>query len=191
MKGDERAEDLDRWIGRSEMTDPGRHRDGIAGLPSEVGLLNGVIQGLLVHSDWLASYGLDETHRVGDSRKTLAIADRLDAILARDGSPSGVARPPERRGMGTCRDFSSLLCSLLRCKGVPARVHCGFASYFGDASEDHWVCEYWDRRDGAWHLGDAQIDPILKDLCGINFDPADVPPEHRQELTPFARSGLQ
>jgi hypothetical protein len=41
------------------MTDPGRHGAEIAGLPTEMGPLNGVIQGLLVHADWLASYGLD------------------------------------------------------------------------------------------------------------------------------------
>jgi hypothetical protein len=168
-------DDAGRWICHGGMTDPGRHRGGIAGLPSAVGQLNGVIQGLLVHSDWLASYGLDESHRVGDPRKTLSVADRLDDILARDGSPFGAARPPDRRGMGTCRDFALLLCSLLRCRGVPARVRCGFAAYFGDAWEDHWVCEYWNQRDAAWHLGDAQIDSMLKERCGISFDPADVP----------------
>jgi hypothetical protein len=171
----ETVENLSRWTGHDGMTDPGRHASAIAGLPSEIGLLNGVIQGLLVHSAWLAEYGLDESHRRGDLRKTLPVADRLDDILAWDGAELGFGRLADRRSIGTCRDFALLLCSLLRSKGVPARVRCGFAGYFGPGWEDHWICEYWDRRSGAWHISDAQIDGMLKDRCGITFDPTDVP----------------
>ncbi|WP_456781864.1 transglutaminase domain-containing protein [Bradyrhizobium sp. USDA 3315] len=30
----------------------------------------------------------------------------------------------------TCRDFSLMLCSVLRHHGVPARIRCGFGRYF-------------------------------------------------------------
>jgi hypothetical protein len=68
-----------------------------------------------------------------------------------------------------------MLCSFLRCKGVPARVRCGFAAYFGSAWEDHWVCEYWNGKTGAWRVSDPQIDQMLKRRNRITFDPTDVP----------------
>jgi hypothetical protein len=68
-----------------------------------------------------------------------------------------------------------MLCCFLRSKGVPARLRCGFAAYFGGGWEDHWVCEYWDKQAQRWRMSDAQIDGVLKDSCRIGFDPKDVP----------------
>jgi hypothetical protein len=62
-----------------------------------------------------------------------------------------------------------------RSKGVPARLRCGFATYFGSGWEDHWVCEYWDKQVQTWRLSDPQIDRVLNDRCRIGFDPKDVP----------------
>jgi hypothetical protein len=65
--------------------------------------------------------------------------------------------------------------SFLRCKGVPARLRCGFASYLGPGFEDHWVCEYWHDPSGAWRLSDPQIDEVMSARLAIEFDPANVP----------------
>jgi hypothetical protein len=164
--------DLETWTRQSEMSDPAEHVANIAKLPSEVARLNEIIQGTLVHSDWLTAHGLDG---IGFSRTTLPVAERLEDILRKDGSPIENQRPPRGRSAGTCRDFALMLTSFLRCHGVPARMRCGFAAYFGDGWEDHWVCEYWDRRAHAWRLSDAQLDEVQKDRCRIDFDAADVP----------------
>jgi len=166
---------IDRCTGHSRMSDPAGHAAMIAKLPTEIGRLNSVIQGTLIHSDWLAEYGLDESHVHAVSRKTLAVADRLTDILARDGCCLETQRPAERRAIGTCRDFALMLCCFLRCKGVPSRLRCGFAAYFGHRWEDHWVCEYWDKQTQTWRLSDPQIDQVLKDRLRITFDPRDVP----------------
>ena len=137
--------------------------------------MNRVVQGLLIHSDWLAAYGLDETGFQGISRATLPVADRLRAIFTADKQQLRLPRPPGGRAVGTCRDYALMLCSFLRAKGVPSRVRCGFASYFSSAWEDHWVCEYWDRQAQTWRLSDPQIDKVLKDRCRIDFDLEDVP----------------
>lgn len=137
---------LDEWIDHSRMSDPAGHATAIADFRPEIGFLNDIVQGLLVHSSWLIEYGIDESQLSSVSRSTLPIADRLADILERDHRPLGVRRAPDRRAVGTCRDFALLLCSFLRCKGVPSRLRCGFASYFGEGWEDHWVCEYWDRQ---------------------------------------------
>lgn len=170
-----RMKSLDEWIKHTRMSDPVEHAPAIADLLSEIGFLNDVVQGLLVHSDWLIEYGIDQSQFAANSRRTLPITDRLADIMERDQGFSTKRRSPDRRAVGTCRDFALLLCSFLRCKSVPSRLRCGFASYFGDGWEDHWVCEYWDRNTETWRLSDAQIDQVFKDKCRIDFDAADVP----------------
>ena len=54
----------------------------------------------------------------------------MTRLLEIDPSPLGRARPPERRLVGTCRDFTTFMTALLRAKGIPARARCGFGTYF-------------------------------------------------------------
>jgi Transglutaminase-like superfamily len=166
---------VDRWAAHSQMSDPAKHAGLAAALPSGVGALNRVVQGLLIHSDWLGAYDVDERRVRANSRKTLPVADRLADILEDDPRPLHVARLPQRRSAATCRDFALMMCSFLRAKGVPSRIRCGFASYFGDGWEDHWVCEFWDGAAQAWRLSDPQIDEVLRARLRIEFDPANVP----------------
>jgi hypothetical protein len=172
----------ERWTDHSPMTNPGGHAAVIANLSSDVGILNGVIQGVLVHSDWLAAYGLNDARYRAVSRDTLPVGERLNDIFERDARRLHIPRPPAKRAIGTCRDFALMLCSFLRSKGIPARVRCGFAAYFSSPWEDHWVCEYWDEHVKTWRLSDPQIDGLLKDQCRIEFDPIDVP--RRAFMTP-------
>ncbi len=51
----------------------------------------------------------------------------------------------------------------------------GFAAYFGDGWEDHWVCEYWDSQETRWRLSDAQLDGVTAAARNVTFDPANVP----------------
>jgi hypothetical protein len=167
--------DIDRWIDHSPMSDPADHAACLAGLPADIGVLNQVIQGVLIHADWLTEYGLDETMLHAGSRQTLPVARRLGEILDSDARPLDIPRSPGQRATVTCRDFALMLCSVLRGKGVPSRVRCGFASYFHDNWEDHWVCEYWDSAARAWRLSDPQLDDIQRKKCRVTFDTADVP----------------
>jgi hypothetical protein len=164
-----------KWICHSPMSDPAGHTPVIAALSSDIGVLNNIIHGVLVHADWLAAYGLDDTCSDASARATVPVADRLDSIFEKDARRLPIQRPPGKRAVGTCRDFALMLCSFLRSKGIPSRVRCGFAAYFSSPWEDHWVCEYWDEQTGRWHLSDPQIDELLKNRLRIEFDPNDVP----------------
>ena len=157
------------------MSDPAGHTGLVAQLPSDIRALTSIIQGLLLHSDWLTIYGLDSAAYCTVSRNTLPVADRLDTIIANDSQDWGIPRPPGKRAIGTCRDFALMLCSFLRSKGVPSRVRCGFADYFSTRWEDHWICEYWEGRTRKWLLADSQIDSLLAANCQIEFDPVNVP----------------
>jgi PAS domain-containing protein len=65
---------------------------------------------------------------------------------------------------------------MLRQRSIPARVRCGFATYFtARPYEDHWVCEYWLSTKTRWVHADAQLDRLHRDHLGIRFDCADLP----------------
>jgi hypothetical protein len=166
---------VERWIDHSRMSDPAEHAGLIAELPSGAGALNRVVQGLLIHIDWLGAYGVGSDQLCADARTTLPAADRLADVLAADAQPLSVSRLPRRRSVGTCRDFALMLTSFLRCKSVAARLRCGFASYLGLGFEDHWVCEFCHEPTQAWRLSDPQIDEVMTSRLGIEFDPANVP----------------
>ena len=158
------------------MTEPGAFESLIKRLPPDVGYLSRVVQGLLVHSEWLAAYGLDPRAYHSISRATLPVSERLAALLNK-GRALDEAHVPAARAVGTCRDFALILCCFLRTLGRPARLRCGFASYFGDKWEDHWICQYWDSRTNQWLLADAQLDEVTRAACEVTFNPLDLQPE--------------
>lgn len=145
----------------------------VSKFPADVKFLISMIQGILIHSDWLSEYGVET--KEAPLRTTLPTAEKLRQVLALDMSALQRPRPPAKRAHATCRDFALMLCSLLRSKSIPARVRCGFAAYFGNAWEDHWVCEYLKPGTDRWELADAQIDEFFKRRYQIIFHPADLP----------------
>lgn len=166
---------LSRWLAQSPMTEPGERSSAFEVLPRDVASLNRVVQGLLVHCAWLGSYGEDPAAFGPASRATLPVAQRLAVLLEGDASGLTRSRPPVRREIGTCRDFALLLCSFLRAAGTAARIRCGFASYFAETWEDHWVCEYWNGNENRWCLSDAQLDGVIRNMRGITFNTSDMP----------------
>lgn len=140
----------------------GRHRALVHGLPDGAGALGAIVRGLLIH-DYDAKTGAAEfsAERMAHMRTASAEAI-LDNVLGIDPGPLSAARPAERRMVGFCYHFALLHCALLRATGTPARVRCGFASYFETGIwMDHWVTEY--RDGGTWRLTDPQLGRDLAD----------------------------
>jgi hypothetical protein len=163
------------WLRHTPMTEPGALAFEFEELPSDIASLNRIVQGLLVHSEWLLAYGIDANTFHSIKRETLPVSERLGELLKLDKRALHVARPPANRSAGTCRDFALALCSFLRATGTPARLRCGFVAYLGHGWEDHWVCEYWDGQRGCWQLSDPQLDEITRVHCAVSFDPSDMP----------------
>jgi hypothetical protein len=158
------------------MTDRGEHADLFDGLPTGIPALCQVVQGLLLHVFWAERYGValsEERQREVEIRR---VSEMLARIRGMDDRPLTVERPLEKKLVGNCRDFSVLLCAMLRHRGVPARARCGFGVYFTPGMyEDHWVCEYWNADEDRWVMVDAQLDALQREVLGIPFDPCDVP----------------
>jgi hypothetical protein len=164
-----------RWTATVGMTDLEAFAARVDASRADVAALASMVQSVLVHWDWLPAYGLNASDYPRISRETLPVAHRLRNVFALGADPIGAPRPAAKRSPATCRDFALMLGSFLRRKNIPARLRCGFACYFGDDWEDHWVCEYWDAEGQVWRLADAQIDEVLKARLRIDFDPTNVP----------------
>jgi hypothetical protein len=151
-------------------------QDLLAGLPATIPALVEAVQGNLLHIFWATRYGVE----LSDERKAevnvRTPAARLERIHAADPAPLTVPRAPEKKSVGNCRDFSVLLCALLRYQGIPARARCGFGTYFTPQQyEDHWICEFWNADQARWVQVDAQLDKIQCVALKTDFDPLDVP----------------
>jgi transglutaminase-like putative cysteine protease len=74
-----------------------------------------------------------------------------------------------------------LLCAMLRHKGIPARIHVGFADYFRVFGKGfhtgHVVTEYWDAAAARWKLVDPEQSSKHIQFNQIDFDVHDVPSE--------------
>jgi len=167
---------LDFYATSGPMTGAGRHAEALAKLPSDIGALAEVIQGLAIHQYMADAYGF----KVPEPRKAeshIRAADRiLDQILALDGRPLTAARPPEKRVVGVCHHFALLMTAMLRAKGIPARYRGGFGAYFNAPYfEDHVLCEYWNEDEARWVQVDPQLDAVWRGALKFRFDPLDVP----------------
>jgi len=158
------------------MTDPGEYVDLLRALPEDVPALVKIVQGLMLHVFWADRYGV----QLSDERKAEVqirpVRRKLAHLLEIDSRPLIEARPPELRLVGNCRDFSVMMVSILKARGIPARARCGFGTYFIPGHyEDHWVFEYWDASQERWIQGDAQLDDLQQNVLGIQFNTLDMP----------------
>lgn len=159
------------------MTDPEEHIALFDHLPTEIPALCRIVQDNLIHIFWAERYGVILTEEKKQEVQIRSVALKLARIREIDDSPLTVKRPLDKRLVGNCRDFSVLLCAILRHQGVPARARCGFGTYFEpDHNEDHWVCEYWREDEQRWVIVDAQLDSLQCENLNIDFDPTDMPP---------------
>jgi hypothetical protein len=167
---------VERWRGRSPMTDPGARARLLSELPSDVAELSRIVGNLLIHGECLPQYGLRESDFPAISRETLPVATRLAQVHGRDDRSLLLPRDPVKRSIATCRDYAVMLCAMLRAQGIAARVRCGFASYLDPGRwADHWVCERWLAEDRRWAAADAQMDAVLRKELKIAFDHVDLP----------------
>jgi hypothetical protein len=142
------------------ITNLEKHKAFTDWLPPDPGAIYQVAQGLLVHDLWITLYGEEYIEAHTYPQITAYMSDLLDKALELDSSSLAIPRHPRDRVIACCREFATLMCALLRAKGIPARSRCGFATYFGwnEIYEDHWICEYWN---GArWVMADPQLDPF-------------------------------
>ena len=116
---------LTYYARQSPITDPAMQAGLLDDLPHDVAGLCRVVQGLVVH------YRLGHLFDLEIPEERLPEIDTryAESMLARiaeleDGSLAEV-RPPEKRLVGCCRDFTVLFAAMARHLGFPARARVG------------------------------------------------------------------
>jgi hypothetical protein len=163
---------------QSAITRPGKQSALFTDLPQSIEVLCKIVQGLIIHYGCGDLYGCQITAEREREIDTRYVERMLERIIERDPRPLSEARAPQQRLVGCCRDFSTMLCSLLRYQGIPARIRMGFAGYIDlgpGFSTDHVVVEYWHEGEGRWRMVDPQMDALLIKTNGIEFDVQDMP----------------
>ncbi|QEW28806.1 transglutaminase domain-containing protein [Roseovarius indicus] len=159
----------------ADVFDPGERGGLLDGLEPSPGAFCAALHGVLIHDHFGAiCYPAVPPDFATASRETLPAAARLARI---DEYGEGFQpRPPERRTVGTCRDFAVMFCAMARRHGMEAQVRCGFADYLDPPGfEDHWICEYRAAGGGRWAQADPQLDAAHIAHLNIGFDPTDLP----------------
>ena len=146
----------------------------LADMPVALDGLRSLVQGLLLHREWAAAYGVEAGAVRVDEQNLRSAAEVLGRAFEISAEPVVAARQPAERVVGICWHFAVLYAALLRAGGSPARVRCGFAGYF-DAAKwyDHWIIERWDGE--HWIRDDPQIDAVQAEALNLDFDPHDQP----------------
>ncbi|MBN2180817.1 MAG: transglutaminase domain-containing protein [Sedimentisphaerales bacterium] len=166
---------LEWYKQQSEMTDPGRYTYLYEALPDDIPRLTQVVQGLLLHVFHTERYGVNLSEQRKKEVRLREVEDILRRAVELADQPLVQHRDPEKRVISHCRDYAVLLCSFLRHKRIPARVRAGFATYFEELHQTHWICEYWSQEKKDWIIVDAQLDAVQAKFYEIDFDPLDVP----------------
>jgi hypothetical protein len=154
-----------------------KHLDFIAWLTDDVRAIFQVVQGILVHDNWLHHYGITLRSDQVPEAKMAYMEDLLDKAVELDSRSLSIPRSPEQRVICCCREFATLFCAILRHKGIPARSRCGFSTYLAPPLffEDHWICEYWSEAEERWVMVDPQIDPFQQSTITMEASPLDIP----------------
>jgi hypothetical protein len=168
---------LSYYTQQSPITDPKAYAGLLAGLPRDLAGLCRVVQSLLFHyfaDEKILHYSIPK-ERLPEV-DTRDVATMLARIVELDNRPLVEPHPPDRRLVGCCREFATLLCAMARHQGIPARVRVGFSTYFiPQFHVDHEIMEYWDAGARRWRLVDPELSERHIKAYRVQFDPLDVP----------------
>jgi len=176
------SEQLEFFVGHSPFSDPGQYGSLYDSLPHNIEQLCEIVRGLLLHvKDGPVFDYIIPPERLSelDNRYVSKI---LDQIVAMDSRELSKQRLPSKRVIAVCRDFSLLMCSILRHKKIPSRIRFGFAdprrfgfNQYKNSYNDLVTLEYWNREDSRWYCVDARTSNVQFNALNAGFDRHDIP----------------
>jgi len=162
---------LDFYRQYSSYTDPGEYEYLYKNLPESLPELCSLIRSQYINYGWeLDNYReLIPKERWNESGKYPTVKSALEGLLSHDSRGLVKDRKPEDRLMLICRDNALLMVSMLKYRGIPARVRYGFAPYLIPGFHaNHVICEVWNEKENRWMLVDPSADKI--DFAREEFD---------------------
>jgi len=162
---------LDFYRKYSSFTDPGEYEYLYKNLPDSLPELCSLIRAQFINQGWELNMYRDQIpkERWNESLKYPTVKSALEGLLSYDSSGLVPDRKVEDRLVLICRDNAILLASILKYRGIPARVRYGFAQYLiPDFHSFHVICEVWNEKDKRWMLVDPSA--AMVDFSREKFD---------------------
>jgi formylglycine-generating enzyme len=153
---------LDFYRQYSSFTDPGEYAYLYNNLPDSLPELCSLIKSQFIHPFALSQYR-DQIpkERWNESVKYTTVKSILKGLLSYDSRGFVNDRKPEDRLVLHCWHCSILLASILKYRGIPARVCYGHAAYLVPGFHTgHVICEVWNKNENRWMLVDPSTDRI-------------------------------
>jgi len=174
---------LEFYRNQSKISTPGKYQSYFDELPESMVELCQIVQNSISHVFWIKNkenYGFTDKELIEQGRdlnKELnqrTVEEKLAYLFSLEDTPLTGIREGIHKVAGNCRDFALFLVSILRHKGIPARVRSGAARYFWppemDKFEDHYICEYWNENEKQWQMVDPQIDELQRKALNVSLD---------------------
>jgi len=178
------------YLDFSTYTFPGLYQEKLKNdLPDDIREIGLLVRKNFIHRTTLSAgnTGTNADLKFGDMTKVPWWRQPEDDILVTTGAMLAELYRRDERGFVndrevknklvlTCRFVAIMIASILKSKGIPARVRSGNAPYFdmgelGNVSTDHWINQYWSEQENRWITIDVDGSLSLKE----KFDPYDIP----------------
>ena len=162
---------LDFYRQYSSFTDPGEYEYLYENLPDSLPELCSLIRSQFIHpyaelpkyreqipkERWIELFNFPSVYSI------------LEGLQSYDSSGIVNNRLPEDRLVLGCQHNAILLASILKYRGIPARVRSGHATYIIPGFHiSHTICEVWNDNDKRWMLVDPSMDMV--DFSKEQFD---------------------
>ena len=155
----------------SSFTDPGEYAYLFANLPDSLPELCRLLKSQIIHPyDDLPKYReLIPQERWNEAFSYPSVKSILESLVSYNSAGFVNDRKPEDRLVLGCNQNAILLASILKFRGIPARVRTGHATYIMPGFHiSHTICEVWNENEMRWMLVDPSMDMV--DFSREKFD---------------------
>ena len=162
---------LDLYRQYSEFTDPGEYTYLYENLPDSLPELCSLIRSQFIHPyAELPKYREQiPQERWNEMMNYPSVKSILGGLISYDSAGLVFDRKPEDRLVLGCQQNAILLASILKYRGVPARVRAGHATYIAPGFHiSHAICEVWNENEMRWMLVDPSLEKV--DFSRNQFD---------------------
>ncbi|MEN8117139.1 MAG: transglutaminase family protein [Bacteroidota bacterium] len=151
---------LEFYTQYSSYTDLGEYEYLYKNLPDSLPELCNLIRSQFIHPyAELPRYSdLIPKERWNEAVKYPTVKSVLEGLVSYDSSGIVNDRKPEDRLVLGCRHNAILLASILKYRGIPARVRAGHVTYLRPGFHlSHTICEVWNKSEKRWMLVDPSV----------------------------------
>jgi len=162
---------LEFYKQHSSFTDPGEYEYLYENLPDTLSVLCMLLRSQFIHpyAELREYRHLFPKERWDEQLKYPTVKAALEGLISYDSRGFVEDRKPENRLVLGCRDYSLLLASVLKYRGIPARLRTGHATYLMPGFHaSHVICEVWNEDDKRWMLVDPSTGMV--DFSREEFD---------------------